>query len=243
MHGMVAIADRAETIPFTPAPRARGQRERSVWSQSFCVIPSEKRPFERPSAPQQSRLGSCSRDPIGYVDGLNTYTYVNNQPLDHIDPSGNVAITCFCRNWMHPGSGMPGQKQEWTAEVDCGGLASSCCNSVCGFGNWGGKWKIVPGQDAWDESEKELQLAYFEITLCCVPTPCIGSVPKGVKFCSNFLFRAELGTFKLPAKIGPYVTKYHWHMGPGKGLMKYHLPYEFESWWKNFLNNCKKGKW
>jgi hypothetical protein len=88
MHGMVAIADRAQTIPFTPAPRARGQRERSGWSQNFCSNPSGKRPFERPSASQQSRLGSCSRDPIGYVAGPSPYTYVLGMPVVSVDPYG-----------------------------------------------------------------------------------------------------------------------------------------------------------
>jgi hypothetical protein len=98
MHGMVAIADRAQTIPFTPAPRARGQRGRSGWSENFCGNPSKKRSFKRQSASQQSRLGSCSRDPIGFEGSeWNLYEYVGGRPLVNIDPLGLSSILVCVR--------------------------------------------------------------------------------------------------------------------------------------------------
>jgi hypothetical protein len=94
MHGMVAIADRAQKIPFTPAPGARGQRGHSGCSQNFCSNPSDKRPFQRPSPSQQSRLGSCSRDPVGYQGSpWNLYEYVGGRPLVGMDPMGLTLLT------------------------------------------------------------------------------------------------------------------------------------------------------
>ena len=99
---MVAITDRAETIPSTPAPRARGQRGRSGWSQNFCGNPSCKRPFERPSPSQQSRLGSCSRDPIGYRGSRwSLYEYVGGNPIIRVDPSGED----WPKDWYPMGPG------------------------------------------------------------------------------------------------------------------------------------------
>jgi hypothetical protein len=86
---MVALTERAETIPFTPAPRARAQRGRSGYSQNFCDNPSDKRPFQRQSPSQQSLLGSCSRDPGGYEGSpWNLYEYVGGQPTASVDPLG-----------------------------------------------------------------------------------------------------------------------------------------------------------
>ncbi len=41
-----------------------------------------------------------SRDPLGYVDGLNMYAYVGNNPLNFVDPSGMIArdIGSFLRD-------------------------------------------------------------------------------------------------------------------------------------------------
>jgi hypothetical protein len=131
MHGMVAIADRAQTIPFTPAPRARGQRGRSGWSQNFCGNPSGKRPFERPSASQRSRLGSCSRDPIGYEDGENLYRayFVPNS----VDPEGtHTWADCFARHDMcrdrcrRQQDGCLGGAYGWRDRYVCNFIANLC---------------------------------------------------------------------------------------------------------------------
>lgn len=139
---------------------------------------------------------------------------------------------------------------EWVA-VDCRGLAANCCERACdggkfddGSSHWTGNWKIVPGHDAYDDALDDYNAAVYEIMLCCVPGPPACRVARpGVRYCSKFIFRAEINAFKLPPKVGPYVKRIHWHMGPGKGLMKYHLPYEFKSWWKNFISNCRRWRW
>jgi RHS repeat-associated protein len=37
----------------------------------------------------------CSRDPIGYEDGMSTYSFVINSPLDATDPSGLTVSDCY----------------------------------------------------------------------------------------------------------------------------------------------------
>jgi hypothetical protein len=111
MHSMVAIADRAQTIPFTPAPRARGQRGRSGWSRSFCGKPSDKRPFERPSPSQQSRSGSCSRDPVGYRGSRwSLYEYVGGRPSVSLDPTGHIKVIVPGSDPLMPGNQQPPPK-------------------------------------------------------------------------------------------------------------------------------------
>lgn len=180
---------------------------------------------------------SLDRDPIGYIDGSSLFaaTFVPNS----VDPSGTVrVITCMCRSTGWYGDPYP-------VTVSCHGLASTCCNNACWGGVfWTGNWKIVPGHDAYDDAEFDLLIAEVEIVLCCLPgPPACGMVRPGVRYCKTFIFRAERNSFKLPARVDPYVKRIHWHMGPGKGLMKYHLPYESKSWWKNFINNCRRRRW
>jgi hypothetical protein len=126
MHGMVAIADRAQTIPFTPAPRARGQREHSGWSRSFYGNPSEKRPFQRPSPSQQSLSGSCSRDPVGYQDGVSLYEYVGSQPTVGVDSTG-TSRTSPGSEPRTPGTGGIAPR----VKVPCSSLATTTAQAWC----------------------------------------------------------------------------------------------------------------
>ena len=55
------------------------------------------------------------------------------------------------------------------------------------------------------------------------------------------VFRWGRGSFKVR---GQWVRDaWHFHLGPGKGLMKHHLPHQFRGWRGNLWNNLKKWKW
>jgi hypothetical protein len=60
-----------------PRTTRAGQRGRSGWRQNFPGNPSDKRPFQRQSPSQQSRLGSCSRDPTKINGTRKTYLVIN----------------------------------------------------------------------------------------------------------------------------------------------------------------------
>jgi RHS repeat-associated protein len=65
--------------------------------------------------------------------------------------------------------------------------------------------------------------------------------PKLTKYVGKYVFRLERGSWKLYGKM--VYNRIHFHLGPGRGLMKHHLPYEFYSWRKHFWNNLKKWRW
>ena len=53
------------------------------------------------------------------------------------------------------------------------------------------------------------------------------------------VFRWGIGSFKLHS--GERLNRVlHFHLGPGKGLMKHHLPYQLRGWRGNLWNNLKK---
>jgi RHS repeat-associated protein len=56
------------------------------------------------------------------------------------------------------------------------------------------------------------------------------------------LFRWGIGSFKLHSG-NSLKNVLHFHLGPGRGLMKHHLPYQFRGWRGNLWNNLKKWRW
>ena len=83
---MVAFADNAETSFLSPATRARGQRSRIDRTSSYCTKLWEASDLEHHTDRERTHLGSCSRDPIGYVDGFNQYAI--SIGLTAVDPLG-----------------------------------------------------------------------------------------------------------------------------------------------------------
>ena len=73
----------------------------------------------------------CSRDPIGYWDGLNQYEFVRSNPIREIDPFG---LAASCAGSACTRSGPHGEFEGvWAlfAEVSgstCHGASSGCCN-------------------------------------------------------------------------------------------------------------------
>jgi hypothetical protein len=92
MQGMVAFA---KTPHFTvePSPRAPGQ-DRSCTapaSQRFNTSPQTN--LRHAAYDESFRLGSCSKDPIGYVESATgLYSFVRNGPLRFIDSNGLLAV-------------------------------------------------------------------------------------------------------------------------------------------------------
>ena len=69
------------------------------------------------------RLESCARDPIGYRDGNNLYSYVGNQSLDRVDPHGLSGLDS------------PSQAVKKCFEKATPGLVIKCLDDLLGTGN------------------------------------------------------------------------------------------------------------
>jgi hypothetical protein len=88
------------------------------------------------------RIGSCSRDPIGYEGSLwNLYEYVGSMPVKEVDPSGEVCAGCKVR------------RTEKVLQLPTGGNTSTDIGvqiktteplklGDCGAFSWGIQWKL-----------------------------------------------------------------------------------------------------
>ena len=84
---MVAIAHTAELL-FETASYARGQDRTYVSHTSSLTNSASQANLRSTTYVGCVRLGTCSRDPIGYKGGINLYQYVDSKPLIERDPSG-----------------------------------------------------------------------------------------------------------------------------------------------------------
>jgi len=81
-----------------PCLRARAHRRRCMQATTNHVSPTPCRRKRHCKSEGGKRLGSCSRDPIGYGDEINQYLYVQSNPLNQLDPRGLYTIRPEGRN-------------------------------------------------------------------------------------------------------------------------------------------------
>jgi len=74
--------------------RARGVDRRLIRSSTKHNPSSACRQKRTCTYENSAQLVSCSRDPIGYLDGWNLYQYVGSNPLPVVDPLG-LAVSGF----------------------------------------------------------------------------------------------------------------------------------------------------
>ena len=152
-----------------------------------------------------------TRDPIGYLGGMDLYAYCDGNPVGALDPLGlwTVTIPGLDGNpFLQFNSGEAG----YAFKTSVAALGSAATGFLT-FGLWswdGGQWKNQPGfqgsKTSWDVAATAAT-AYY------------GLARAG--------FRAEVGSWAN----GP--EKLHFHLGTGNGLGTHHLPYQAGNWLKN----------
>jgi hypothetical protein len=84
---MVALTKKSANFPQRPI-RVRAKNHRYRLGAERCSKSNSRANLRRPTYDECDQLGSCSKDPIGYIDGLNYYsTYIG---LRAVDPSGFI---------------------------------------------------------------------------------------------------------------------------------------------------------
>ena len=94
-------------------------------------------------------------DPIGLAGGVNVYQYAYNDPLEYIDPSGEIPVAPIILGYLRCVARCTARATAWdalTGEIDCWpdtlqdnvkGCAMSCANPL----NWFGKGFILKAQN------------------------------------------------------------------------------------------------
>jgi hypothetical protein len=84
---MVALTNKSAILSPSPL-RGRAQNHRYRLGAERCSKSSSRANLRGATYDECFWLGSCSKDPIGYVTGMSLYSYVSSRPLKHVDPSG-----------------------------------------------------------------------------------------------------------------------------------------------------------
>jgi len=87
MDSTVAFAESTEHYVKT-SPRAHGQERSYTLSPLRCSKLSPHAALCERATQKDTQLGSSSRDPIGYWDGMSLYRYCKGRPSAFIDPMG-----------------------------------------------------------------------------------------------------------------------------------------------------------
>ena len=96
---MVALCQTAEPPPQTP-PRARGQDRSPSSRATRCSNPNPQANLREATHEKHARLGSCSRDPIGYEGGISLFNYVAGHACVAVDPSGLNPASTWQHHWF-----------------------------------------------------------------------------------------------------------------------------------------------
>jgi hypothetical protein len=63
------------------APRVRAQNHTYVFGAERCSKSRSQASLREATYDECEQLESCSKDPIGYLDGTDTYAYIGLEPL------------------------------------------------------------------------------------------------------------------------------------------------------------------
>ncbi len=168
-------------------------------------------------------LESFTRDPIGFLGGINLYDYVAGQSLGSLDPSGNIPITCGCLKYGRQYGGPTSSPaiEQFNVSVNCGGLASSCCSNACGPGWWGGHWWIVP-----QPPQPEIDSCPGDWTQGTDYLTCVACCVKNYEFWNSAVAVCGVGGIRVPKphiQPGQYPGQ-TWLYGPRRCLPRWCRP-------------------
>jgi hypothetical protein len=89
--GMVALINNSASLSPSPL-RVRAQNHRYRLGAGRCSKSNTQANLRVATYDDCNRLESCSKDPIGFADGANPYSYVGNTPFIANDPDGLVKV-------------------------------------------------------------------------------------------------------------------------------------------------------
>ncbi len=166
---MVALTKKSAKFPQGPL-RVRAQDHRYRLGAKWCSKSNCQADLREATYDECDRLESCSKDPIGYGDGLNRYTayFVPG----NVDPSGRIAIEP-----QAPKSGFLGagccRVDIWDSGVGkkqkTGNHATVSCSSGLYASFYpGDRWENPDYDNGTDENGNPTTPPKSSITLCCL---------------------------------------------------------------------------
>jgi hypothetical protein len=89
---MVALTKKSAKFPQGPL-RVRAQDHRYRLGAKWCSKSNCQADLREATYAECDRLESCSKDPIGYMDGYGLYCAFSSRPYSYVDPSGLARVT------------------------------------------------------------------------------------------------------------------------------------------------------
>ena len=206
-----------------------------------------------------SRTGRfISQDPAG--DGDNWYAYADNDPTDEVDPDGLMSAPTGGGMWgVNGGTQSDGNWAMGNVEGDLASARNTWAQVL--------QLYLYRATDHHDGKGYQVDGEWPLWNSGGMGGAMIAGNPKGgssdlIQTIKDSWFRVERGSWKQTVGSGASKVKgvwmrnkLHFHLDPIKGskeLMKYHLPYQWNSWWNNLKGIGKRnlnsvgnwaGKW